>query len=64
MISYGLSSLEEESTLKQVYGTDSRAVFERLGFGAQGRVNKVRVFPIRWFYEDAAPAAGRERTGR
>ena len=37
-------------------------VFERLHFGAEGRVNKVRVIPIRWFYEDAVAVPGRGQT--
>jgi hypothetical protein len=28
----------------------------RLGLGEQGRANKVRIVPIRWFYEPAGKA--------
>jgi hypothetical protein len=51
IISYGLSSLGDENTLNQVYGTDSKAVFEKLGVGPKGRANRIRVLPVSWFYQ-------------
>jgi hypothetical protein len=51
VISYGLSSLGDENTLTQIYGTDSKAVFQKLGVGPNGRANRIRVLPISWFYQ-------------
>ena len=51
VISYGLSSLGDENTLKQIYGTDTKAVFEKLGLGPNGRANRIRVLPTSWFYQ-------------
>ena len=51
MISYGVSTLGEESTITKTYGMDINAVVSKLGLGENGRVNKVRLLPTRWFYE-------------
>jgi sialidase-1 len=61
VITYGLSSLGEESTLEEVYKTNSKAVFAKLGLGDIGRANKVRVLPVSWFYEPAAPAVAQQK---
>ncbi|PYV11701.1 MAG: hypothetical protein DMG07_18620 [Acidobacteria bacterium] len=51
VISYGVSTLGEESTITKTYGMDINAVVSKLGLGENGRVNKVRLLPTRWFYE-------------